>query len=239
LDLTPGNSRRQDAISVYADIDGFTKYVGSSIDDNAEDVVRTLHVVRAELERVLSSRFGGRRIRFIGDCLHGLLCEGTSQTTNDEETVSAATLLAGALRSSFELTLERLQANGFETGDIGLAIGFEFGPMTITRLGIQGSRVRCSISRGVLASEIRQADCKGNETAIGEEAYKVASSAIRELFGKDRKVSDLDYNEAVEALSEKDDETAKASQQRAYEHAPYIARAAETQVRPHTESVVH
>ena len=45
--LTPGNSRRQEAVSIYADIDGFTAYVADNIEENAENVVRVLHVLRA------------------------------------------------------------------------------------------------------------------------------------------------------------------------------------------------
>ncbi|OLL29338.1 hypothetical protein BTH42_22885 [Burkholderia sp. SRS-W-2-2016] len=29
----------------------------------------------------------GRRVRFIGDCIHGLICEGTAQTTDEIATV--------------------------------------------------------------------------------------------------------------------------------------------------------
>jgi class 3 adenylate cyclase len=149
------------AVSTYADLDGFTKYVAKHIDENAEDVVRCFHVIRSELDRVLSSDFGGRRIRFIGDCIHGLLMEGTAYTTDDEETVSTSTLCAGGLRSSFNLALERLKTNKIDVKGLGLALGFEFGPMTVTRLGMQGDRVRCSVSRGVLASEDEQCRCQG------------------------------------------------------------------------------
>lgn len=86
--LTPANSKRQEMISIYADIDGFTKYVADHIDDNAEDVVRTLHVLRAELERVVTADFQGRRVRFIGDCVHGLYADGTAHTTDEELSVS-------------------------------------------------------------------------------------------------------------------------------------------------------
>jgi class 3 adenylate cyclase len=207
--LTPKNSRRQEATSMYADIDGFTNYVGQLIDDNPEDVVRTLHVVRAELERVLTSDFGGRRIRFIGDCVHGLLCEGTAQTTNEEETISMTVLCAGGLRSSFALALSELAAAGVETGALGLAVGFEYGPMSISRLGIHGDRIRCSVSRGVLQAEEEQLRCNATQTAIGPEAYKKASAAVRKCFGANRIKSQLDYNEAVEALAEGEDKTAK------------------------------
>jgi class 3 adenylate cyclase len=235
--LTPSNSRRQEAVSLYADIDGFTAYVAQHIEDAVEDVVRVFHVIRAELDRVLTCDFDGRRIRFIGDCLHGLLCDGTVQTTDDTETVSTATLCAGALRSSFELCLEKLEEEGIDTDDLGLAIGFEFGPMTVTRLGMHGDRVRCSVSRGVLASEQEQTRCAGRETAIGAFAYDAGTQAVRDLFGPKRKVSGLDYNEAVEALSEKGDETAKAVKNAAFSTvAPAIAAASNRTVRPYLES---
>ncbi|MBU0868851.1 MAG: transcriptional regulator [Sphingobium sp.] len=236
--LTPANSRRQEAASVYADIDGFTAYVAKHIDDAAEDVVRVFHVIRAELDRVLTCDFDGRRIRFIGDCLHGLLCDGTVQITDDPETVSTATLCAGALRSSFELCVEKLEAVDIDAAGLGLAIGFEFGPMTVTRLGMQGDRVRCSVSRGVLASEQEQARCTGTETAIGASAYDAATQAVRDLFGSKRRVSGLDYNEAVEALAEKGDDTAKAVKKAAFAaSAPAIAAASDRTVRPYAEGL--
>lgn len=231
--LTPGNSRRQDAVSIYADISGFTSYVESHIDHNTDDVVRVLHVIRAEFERVLAVEFEGRRIRFIGDCMHGLLCEGTAQTTDAESSVTNSTLLSGALRSSFNLALERLKANGYITGDIGLAIGFEYGPMTVTRLGMHADRIRCSVSRGVLVSESRQRDCYGHETAIGTGAVKVASDAVKKLFGNKNKVSHLDYNEAVEQLADNGDSTAKSARNATFSAAPAIIRALNQPVRPH------
>ena len=210
-DLTPKNSKRQDATSIYADIDGFTQYVSDHIEEKTEDVVRTLHVIRAELERVLTCDFGGRRIRFIGDCIHGLLCEGNSQTTNTEETISATVLLAGALRSSFDEALAELQKEKVETGNLGLAIGFDYGPMTATRLGLRGDRVRCSVSRGVLLAEEEQCRCNGEQTAIGQKAYDEGSDAVRRCFGSHRRKSRLNYNEAVEALAEKGDKTADSA----------------------------
>lgn len=233
--LTPGNSRRQEAVSIYADIDGFTKYVADHVDDQAEDVVRVLHVVRAELERVLNQEFKGRRVRFIGDCVHGLLCEGTVHTTDEEATISSATLLAGGLRSSFDLSLQKLDKEGYATGNLGLAIGFEYGPMTLTRLGMQGDRVRCSVSRGVLESENQQKRCRGTETAIGAIAYEVGPESVRKLFGNSRKVAGLDYNEAAEALAAEGDKKATEARQATYASAPAILSATERVIRPYAK----
>lgn len=232
--LTPKNSRRQEAVSMYADIDGFTAYVAKHINSKPESVVQTLHVIRAELERVLTCDFGGRRIRFIGDCIHGLVCEGTAHTTDEEATISTSVLCAGGLRSSFDEAVIKLKNRDIDADGLGLAIGFEFGPMTVTRLGIHGDRVRCSVSRGVLQSEEEQLGCDGKETAIGQSAYDKGSSSVRKMFGTSRKKKNLDYNEAVESLAERDDKTAKASRAHTFSIAGCAAaEAAAPVVRPY------
>ncbi|WP_434722768.1 transcriptional regulator [Mesorhizobium sp. RIZ17] len=234
--LTPGNSRRMDTVSVYADVDNFTAYVDAHIDDEPEDVVRCLHVIRSELDRVLSSDFLGRRIRFIGDCIHGHVMEGTAHQTYDEDTVSTSTLCAGGLRSSFDLALERLGANDVDTDDLGLAIGFEFGPTAFTRLGMQGERVRCSTGRAVLNSEAEQKRCNGEQTAIGKVAFDAGPESVRTLFGTTRRKSGLTYDVVLEALTAEGDKVAKAAHAAAYAvKSPAIAKAAEEPFRPHSE----
>ncbi|WP_024576590.1 MULTISPECIES: adenylate/guanylate cyclase domain-containing protein [unclassified Afipia] len=211
--LSAKNSRRQDATSVYADLDGFTAYVGKNISTNetAKHVVRSLHVLRSELDAALHTDFSGRKVRFIGDCVHGLLVEGTAQTTDAEETISNMTLCAGALRSSFNLALERLKAKGTDASSLGLAIGFDYGPMTVTRLGMKGDLIRCSVSRGVLQSEKEQASCTGTDTAIGQKAYDSGNDAVRAIFGEKRKRSNLTYDVALNELAAKNDKAAKAT----------------------------
>lgn len=235
--LTPKNSRRQDAASLYADIDGFTAYVNKHIADKPENVVKALHVLRAEMHRVLETDFGGRKIRFIGDCIHGLLCEGTAQTTEVETTISTAALCGGGLMSSFALALEKLEDDGVDTEGLDLQIGFEFGPMTVTRLGLQGDRIRCSVSRGVRASEAEQLRCLAGETAIGETAYDKGTDGVRDLFGADRKAPGLDYDTVVEVLADADDPTAKSLRTQAYATAaPAVAKAADSTVRPYAKA---
>ena len=83
--------------------------------------------------------------------------------------------------------------------------------MTITRLGIHGDRVRCSVSRGVLQSEEEQLRCDGTETALGQSAYDNGSDAVRTIFSSKRKKANLDYNEAVEGLAESGEYMEKAA----------------------------
>jgi len=209
--LSAKNSRRQDASSIYADLDGFTNYVSANVskDADAKHVVRVLHVLRSELDAVLHDDFGGRKVRFIGDCVHGLLVEGTAQTTDAEETVSTATLCAAGMRSGFALAQQKLKQSGSNADSLGLQIGFEYGPMNATRLGMKGELIRCSVSRGVLQSEVEQGRCLHNETAIGPNAYGKASEAVRMLFGESRKRADLTYSVALDEMKKKNDRVAK------------------------------
>lgn len=203
--LTPGNSRRQESTSIYGDIDNFTKYVAARVDDDddAKNVVKTLHVLRCELDSVLYDDFAGKKVRFIGDCIHGILVEGTSQTTDDDETARNALLCAAAMRSSFNLAMTEMKAEGIDAGDLGLAVGLEHGIVSVTRLGMKGERVRCCISRSVLASEDEQRRCNGRQTAMGPALYDHAPEAFQTLFGESRRRSDFDYAAADEALNPK------------------------------------
>lgn len=210
--LTPGNSRRQESTSIYGDIDNFTKYVAARVDDDddAKNVVKTLHVLRSELDSVLYDDFAGRKVRFIGDCIHGILVEGTSQTTDDSETAKNALLCTAAMRSSFNLAMTEMKAEGIDAGDLGLAVGLEHGIMSVTRLGMKGERVRCCISRSVLASEGEQRRCSGRQTAMGPDLYDRAPEALRKLFGDTRRRADFDYAVADEALNPKPEATKSA-----------------------------
>jgi len=232
--LSVGNSRRQDAVTVYGDIDGFTKYVSDHIvdDEQAKHVVRALHVLRSELDAVLHEDFKGRKVRFIGDCIHGLLVEGTAQTTDVETTISNMTLCAGGMRSAFDLALEKLDEAGTDATSLGLQVGFEFGPMTASRLGKKGDLIRCSVSRGVLTAEQEQGRCSGAQTAIGPMAYAQGSQAVRDVFGTARIRKNLTYDVALSELAAKNDKAAKASKAE-QTGAPSLLHAASAAVAPY------
>lgn len=198
-DLMPSNSIRMDLVSIFADLDQFTAYVSDCIrSGRIREMVTTLHVIRGELAATLKDDFGGRKVRFIGDCLHGLVAEGTSHAVDARTTVTAAVHAAGGMRSSFELCREYLP----DAGRLGLAIGIEFGTTPITRIGIRGDRsIRCSVSKAVTASEELQARCDGEQTAIGTRAYQNASASIKRIFGSEMVADGLDYASVTELLA--------------------------------------
>ncbi|MEN5264700.1 adenylate/guanylate cyclase domain-containing protein [Stenotrophomonas sp. TWI587] len=234
--LSAAKSKRFEGVSLYADIDGFTNFVDKHLDEDPQHLVRALHVLRSELDAVVHLDFAGRRIRFIGDCLQGVLLEGTSKETDTEATVSTAVQCAGALRSSFAVAIDYLNSEGSITEELGLAIGFELGPLALSRLGMKGSLVRCATGRAVLASEAEQRQCDGVQTAIGEKAYNAGTDAVRRVFASDRKVANLDYAAAVEELAASGDPVAKAVLAAHYaEAAPAVVPGLEQPIRPHSD----
>lgn len=187
-ELSPANSRRQDMVVIYADVDGFTAYVAKAIANGKEKTaVRVLHVIRKEMRDVLND-FKGKKIRYIGDCVQGIVAEGTTHNTDEEKSVTTAALAAAAMRSSFELIRAELGVQ-----DLGIQIGFEIGVTAASRVGVQGSRDRVVISEASLTAEREQRRCSASETAIGTSAYSAAPQAIREAFGSTRKSSEIDY----------------------------------------------
>jgi class 3 adenylate cyclase len=190
-ELMPSRSIRMPLASVFADIGGFTGYVSDCIaQSRVQEMVLNLHTIRRELAAVLKEDFDGRKIRFIGDCLHGVLAVGSRSDTDETETVKRAVLCAGGLRSAFELCQHLLPG----ASRLGLAIGIELGPTPITRLGTRGERsVRCVASKAVSWSESCQGRCKGTETALGPRALERAPVRMRREFGEDGVMAGLDY----------------------------------------------
>lgn len=196
-ELMPSRSIRMPLASIFADLSGFTAYVAACIvQGRVPQLVANLHVIRRELAAALRDDFGGRKVRFIGDCVHGLLAMGTRTETDLPETVRAAVLCAGGLRSSFQLCQRLLPG----IDGLGLAVGIEVGETPVTRLGLRGDRsVRCASSRAVSRSEECQGACEGDETALGPSALLAAPAPVRRAFAETGKVARLDYA-AAEAL---------------------------------------
>lgn len=194
-DHPPSNAVRMELASIFADVDNFTAYIDNAIvTGQIAAAVANLHVIRAEMGAVLRDDFGGRKVRYIGDCIHGLLAEGDKTAISSTETMKRAVDAAAALRSSFDLCREML--SGIQ--NLGLAIGIDYGTTPICRLGLRGTAsVRAAASRATCVSEAEQRRCSGVETALGESAFKAAPATIREAFSPDRIIPNLDTETAA------------------------------------------
>ena len=193
--LSPGNSIRMAMATVFADIDGYTAYIQAATKSprHVAQAVRNLHVIRGELAAVVRDDFGGRKVRFIGDCIHAMIAEGTVNETNESHTVTASIHLAGGLRSSFNLTKQLLP--GIDS--LGLAIGIELGTTPVSRIGVRGERsVRVAVSKSSVEAEERQSVSDGISTAIGERAFAAGNAAARSFF-RERSVERMTYDVAL------------------------------------------
>ncbi|MEP9358083.1 hypothetical protein [Sphingomonas sp. KR3-1] len=191
--LAPANSIRMPLVSIFADLDRYTAYIDACMaSGRLAEAVRLLHILRSEFNAVLQEDFSGRKVRFIGDSIHGLIADGTARHTDEAQSVTLAARCAGALRSSFKLC--QLLVPG--ASKLGLAIGFELGWTPISRIGIRGDRaVRTASSLAVRASEQCQRDCGATETKIGPTAYAQATPAVRRLFQSGQVADDLVFDD--------------------------------------------
>ncbi len=194
-ELVPSNSVRMGMASLFADIDGYTAYVDSAIRNGEQSIynaVRDIHVLREELNSVLKEDFGGKRVRFIGDCIQGVLAEGADDD-DATETVREASICASGMQSSFLLAKDILKT----IDGLGLAIGIEYGPVPLTRIGARGDEsVRCAAGLAVLKSERLQQSIEGSGIRLGATALRHADVAMRQYFNSSARI--MAYPDAVD-----------------------------------------
>ena len=198
-DLFPSNSIRMGMASVFADIDGFTAFVDGAIGRGSEAIKKaatSIHVIREELNDVLGDDFEGKRVRFIGDCIQGVLAIGARED-EPTKTVRTAALCAAGMRSSFSLCQKLL--GGID--ELDLAIGVEYGPVPLTRIGQPGKEsVRCAAGRAVIVSERMQESIEGGGIRFGPAARAHADRTVEEHFAEASTI--VGYDAAADLLGE-------------------------------------
>lgn len=197
--LYPSNSVRMELVSLFADLCGYTAYIDQAVQDGKiADAVKALYVIREEFQNVVEDDFGGRKVRFIGDCIHAIIAEGSNISTDAKASVLTSVKCAGALRSSFSIC--RAELDGIES--LGLAVGMELGPTPVTRVGIRGQRsVRLASSIATAESEKAQRACNDNDTVLGPNARSLAPAAFTSMLDEYGRVDELTHNDVVTSLA--------------------------------------
>jgi hypothetical protein len=146
----------------------------------ASEAVRALHVLRGEFHNVLRADFQSRKVRYVGDCIHGVLAFGTASSVDLPQTTREAVKCAAGLQGSFEIVQARL--GGLD--DLGLATGVEVGITPISRVGIRGDRsVRVASSTATIQSQCEQERIEGSGIALGPVAQShLPLSAQRHFY---------------------------------------------------------
>jgi class 3 adenylate cyclase len=190
-DLSPSNSIRMPVASIFADLDGYTAYIDRCMaSGRADEAVRALHVLRGEFHNVLRTDFNSRKVRYVGDCIHGIMAFGTGSAVDLPQTTREAIKCAAGLQGSFEI-VQQLLGN---LDDLGLATGIEIGPTPVSRIGIRGNRsVRVASSTATIQSQCEQERVAGSGIAIGPEARRHLSLSAKRHF-QDGVLLEPDYN---------------------------------------------
>jgi class 3 adenylate cyclase len=180
--LTERKSKRTPAVAIFADLDGFTKYVQEAEEDNAViPLVRQFHMIRREFHCVIKDDYPGLVLQHQGDRTFAIM-HMPSGDNLDERCQNAVNVAIG-LQSSMEHVLnERL----VDRKDIHVAVGLDVGTALVTRLGKKGNRIVICIGPGVSSAEGLQLRSSAQEIRISETIFDVLKDkTLREQFKKD------------------------------------------------------
>ncbi|MFN3465089.1 MAG: hypothetical protein ACK4X1_13530 [Terricaulis sp.] len=180
-ELKPSYSVRMEMAAIFADIDKFTAYVDQALKTGSgAEVVRTMFVLREEQRAVLKRDMGAKRLRFIGDCVVGLLAEGSTSQTDAIKTIEQAVLCAAALHGSLEVCRQEMP----EAQTLSLQVGIAYGQTPMTRLGLRGEHsVRCAASKAVIDAERLQGVARQKETRLAPSAICAAGARVKRVAG--------------------------------------------------------
>jgi class 3 adenylate cyclase len=180
--LSERTSKRTSAVVLYADLDGFTRYVqAAERDEDVVSLVRILHMIRAELHAVVEQDYPGLVLQHQGDRLFTIM----HMPPGDRFDKCCANGLAIAigLQSSMDHVLNAcLQGRK----DIHLAVGVDVGTVLVTRLGKKGAREVVCLGPQVTSAEGLQLRSVGRQIRISKAIYEsIDDETLKRQFVKD------------------------------------------------------
>lgn len=166
--LTERNCKRTAAVTFYADLDGFTRYVQEAeSDEKVISLIRQFHMIRAEFHAVVGTDYDGLVLQHRGDCILGILHLPCGDDKHEKRCQKAVDI-AIALQSSMEHVLnEHLK----DRKDIHVAVGLDVGKAFVTRLGKKGRRVSICFGPEMSSAERLQESAAAKQIRISSEVY--------------------------------------------------------------------
>ncbi len=167
--LSERQSKKISAVALYADLDGFTRYVqAAEHDEDVVSLVRVLHMIRTEFHAVVNQDYPGVGLvlQHQGDRLLAIVQMPPGDRL-DQRCANGLKIAIG-MQSSMEHALnEHLQ----ERQDIHVAVGLDVGTVLVTRLGKKGQREVICLGPRVTTAEALQLCSAGQEIRISETIY--------------------------------------------------------------------
>lgn len=180
--LTEHNCKRTEAVTFYADLDGFTKYVQEAeTNDKIIDLIRQFHMIRAEFHSVIDSDYKGLPLQHRGDCILGIMHLPSGNEQRKGRCKDAVDMAIGLQSSMMHVLNEYLT----DFKDIHVAIGMDVGKVIISRLGKQGERITIHLGPEVTEAERLQMISEAKQTRISSSIYdQLDDEDITEEFAK-------------------------------------------------------
>jgi class 3 adenylate cyclase len=180
--LSERTSKMTSAVVLYADLDGFTRYVqAAERDEDVVSLVRVLHMIRAELHAVVEQDYPGLALQHQGDRLFAIVHMPPGDCF-DKRCANGLAIATG-LQSSMEHVLNSYLQ---DRKDIHLAVGVDVGTILVTRLGKKGAREVVCLGPQVTSAEGLQLRSAGREIRISKALYEtIDDQTLKQQFVKD------------------------------------------------------
>lgn len=180
--LSERNCKRTEAVTFYADLDGFTRYVQEAeTDEKVISLIRQFHMIRSEFHSVAETDFDGLVLQHRGDCILGILHLPSGQSYHADRCQDAVDLAIG-IQSSMEHVLNEHLTDRKE---IHVAIGVDVGKVIVSRLGKKGERITICFGPEVTEAERLQYISSAKQIRISAEGYdQLEDEDVKEEFFK-------------------------------------------------------
>ena len=171
------NNKRVRAVSLFADVAGFTAYIDAAeTEEEQQEALRLFHIIRRETARVVRKDYEGVRVQFQGDRIQAI-CHTPADKEASFSGESVKTAIA--LQLSLETVIKPLFSNA---GSLQLAIGCDLGVTLASNLGKRGHRDRICLGHAVETAAQREEALEGGQTGISGEMYCLLPTVLQDFF---------------------------------------------------------
>lgn len=177
-DLRPSNTKRIDAVSLFADVDGFTQYIEEAAvaDPDLVEAVRIFHTIRSEDRDSAVVDFDALRVQYQGDRMQALVYWPMS----DEEALAVrAVHVAAALTSVASQVIPEVVDTDPETP---LAIGMALGEVLVSKIGEHNNRDMVAVGASVAAAANIQGRLTGGQIGVDSALHNALPQWLRDEF---------------------------------------------------------
>lgn len=174
--LGMSNTKRVDAVSLFADVDGFTAFIEDANDrDELPEAVRAYHAIRSEMRHVVVADYDGLRLQYQGDRVQGL---AYLPLDDPGKAAVKAVRAAAALHSAVAEVLPQVIGSAVRP----LAIGLAAGPVLVSKLGEHGNRDVVSLGVSTADAARVQGRLDGWQTGLDASVYSRLPAWLADLF---------------------------------------------------------